>query len=122
MRPALDATPVGQWAVAGVASILQGRTVLRGSISVGGDMAKVKLPARANMVWRISEEKPLGEWVESGVPLASRPSRKDLPEVTSGSWVTSSYDLLNGTDVVEGDDTLPGELFDELFGAKPGKT
>ena len=32
-----------------------------------------------------------------------------------GSWVTSSYDLLDGSDVIEDPDTLPGDLFDELF-------
>ena len=33
--------------------------------------------------------------------------------VSSGTWVISSYDLLDGADVTE--DALPGELFDELF-------
>jgi hypothetical protein len=83
-------------------------------------MAKAKLPARAKMVWRISEEKPMGGWVDSGVPISPRSYQDDLPEVMRGSWVTSSYDLLNGTDIVEGDDTMPGELFDQLFGTKPG--
>ena len=80
-------------------------------------MAKVKLPKRANMVWRITDNKPLGEWVDSGVPVIPQPPAKDLPEVTYGSWVTSSYDLLHGTDVVEGD-TVPGELFDDIFKPK----
>lgn len=61
----------------------------------------------------------MGEWVDSGSTSPARPPRKDLPEVSYGSWVTSSYDLLNGTDIVEGDDTVPGELFDQLFGSKP---
>ena len=80
-------------------------------------MAKVKLPVRANLVWRISEERPMGEWVDSSEP---RLSKDDLPQVMRGSWVTSSHDLLNGTDIVEGDDTVPGELFDQLFGTEPG--
>jgi hypothetical protein len=41
-----------------------------------------------------------------------------LPEVSYGTWVTSSYDLLDGTDIKEDPDTLPGELFDELFAPK----
>ena len=32
------------------------------------------------------------------------------------SWRASSYDLLTGASVTEVDDTIPGELFDELFG------
>lgn len=72
------------------------------------------------VVWRISESVPMGEWVDTGAPLAPRAPRKDLPEVTYGSWVTSSYDLLDGVDVVEGTDTVPGDLLDELFA--PDKT
>jgi hypothetical protein len=79
-----------------------------------------KPPVPAKPVWRISEDVPMGEWVDSGSTSPPRPPRKDLPEVSYGSWVTSSYDLLNGTDIVEGDDTVPGELFDQLFGTKPG--
>ena len=72
------------------------------------------------MVWRISKEKPMGEWVDSGVPLSPRSSQEDVSELSHGSWVSSSHDLLNGTDIVEGDDTVPGELFDQLFGTESG--
>ena len=78
-----------------------------------------KPPVPAKPVWRISEEKPMGEWVDSAVPSPPRPSREGLPQSARGSWVASSYDLLHGTDIVEDDDTIPGELFDELFGTKP---
>ena len=74
------------------------------------------------MVWRISEANPMGGWVDSDAPISPRSSPDDLAEVMRGSWVTSSHDLLNGTDVVEGDDTVPGELFDELFGTKLGQS
>jgi hypothetical protein len=53
----------------------------------------------------------MGEWVSNVAPAAPKPS-EDLPD-SSGTWVMSSYDLLDGTDVTE--DALPGELFDELF-------
>ena len=79
-------------------------------------MGRVKMPASAKSVWRISDEAPMGEWVDSGTVTPVRPVKKDLPEVSYGSWVTSSYDLLHGTDVIESDDTVPGELFDEFFG------
>lgn len=69
------------------------------------------------LVWRISESAPGGEWVEkaSAAP-PTRGKKPDLPEVSDGSWVTSSFDLLSGSDVVEVSDTIPGDLFDELFG------
>jgi hypothetical protein len=74
-----------------------------------------KTTAPAKKVWRISESAPMGEWVKEVAPAAPQPS-KDLPDVSSGTWVTSSYDLLEGTDVTE--DALPAELFDDLFARK----
>jgi hypothetical protein len=71
-----------------------------------------KTTAPAKKVWRISESAPMGEWVNEVAP-ASKPS-KDLLEVSSGPWVRSSYDLLDGTDVTE--EALPGGLFNEMFG------
>lgn len=71
-------------------------------------------------VWRISKAAPKGEWVEViklTKPVTADPGQA-LPEVTYGSWVTSSYDLLDGTEVIEDDGTLPGELLDELFPPK----
>jgi hypothetical protein len=69
------------------------------------------------MVWRISESAPMGAWVVNVAPVIPKPSN-DLPEVSYGTWVTSSYDLLDGTDVIEDPDTLPGDLLDELFAPK----
>lgn len=75
----------------------------------------VKATPAAKKVWRISKSAPQGEWVD--VKPAPPPTLRndDLPEVSSGSWVISSYDLLAGSEVIEDPDTLPGELFDELF-------
>jgi hypothetical protein len=69
------------------------------------------------LVWRISERAPLGEWVDlNAEPEAVRPSPAELPEVTTkGGWLVSSFDLLNGTDVQEVEDTVPGDLLDEMF-------
>lgn len=72
-----------------------------------------KTVAPAKKVWRISEGAPMGEWVNEGAPVAPK-----LPEVSQGPWVRSSYDLLDGADVTEGPDTLPDDLFDELFPPK----
>lgn len=84
---------------------------------------KPQMPVKR--VWRISASAPMGEWVDNpAVPPKPAPmppkSVDPLPEVSYGSWVTSSYDLLDGTDVTEDPDTMPGELFDELFAPRPG--
>jgi hypothetical protein len=38
-------------------------------------------------------------------------------DFSTGSWVLSSFDLLQGTDITEDADanTIPADLFDELF-------
>jgi hypothetical protein len=82
---------------------------------------KPKAPAR---VWRISADEPLGEWVQSvpapapaavpSNPKALRPSQGD----SDGHWLMSSFDLLSGSEVTEDDETIPGELLDELFAPK----
>ncbi len=59
------------------------------------------------------------ERVDKDVPAMAKP-RSDLPEVSYGNWVTSSYDLLDGVDVTEDPDSVPEELFDELFEPKFG--
>lgn len=81
-------------------------------------MRMPKQPVPTKPIWRMSEDVPLGEWVDSGSTSPPRPPRTDLSQVAPASWVTSSYDLLNGTDIIE-DDTVPGELLDELFGTPP---
>jgi hypothetical protein len=80
-------------------------------------MFRPKPVAPPKKVWRMSESAPMGEWVAKTAPQViplSKPST-ELPEVSYGSWVTSSYDLLDGSEVIEDPDTLSGELFDELF-------
>lgn len=76
---------------------------------------KPTLPPK--LVWRISESAPMGEWVKPRAQVNDKPA-KGLPEVSYGTWVTSSYDLLDGSEVIEDPDTLPGDLFDELFAPK----
>jgi hypothetical protein len=66
----------------------------------------------------------MGAWVDIGAPVKPQPNKQspqpnnELPEVSYGNWVTSSYDLLDGVDVSDDPDTLPGELMDELFPPK----
>ena len=66
-------------------------------------------------VWRMTASVPMGEWVPAGSPVEP-PPQFDLPEVSDGNWVTSSYDLLDGLRVVETGDTISDPLMDELFG------
>jgi hypothetical protein len=76
--------------------------------------SKPNSTAPAKRVWRISASAPKGEWVTKVAPVAAKVDA-NLPEVSYGTWVTSSYDLLDGADVTEDAETIPGELFDELF-------
>ena len=76
----------------------------------------------AKLVWRISAAAPQGEWVDPSQPVAPPPPKLAEPEVSSGSWITSSFDLLSGTDVVEeGTDSLSPDLFEAMFRAPPAK-
>lgn len=87
---------------------------------------KSKEPPQQDWVWRISEASPLGEWVDRSAPpptiaLAkpAPPQLTDLPEVRTGGWLVSSYDLLSGTEIDDAEDSVPMELFDELFPPRP---
>jgi hypothetical protein len=85
-------------------------------------MATFKAPQpHRKRVWRISERAPMGEWVDPSRATEHVPP-SELPEVSSGGWVVSSFDLLHGTDIIEDGeaDTIPGELLDQLF-APPKK-
>ncbi len=73
-----------------------------------------------NWVWRSSQDAPAGEWIDRSAPPrppAARPTPiTKLPEVSTGGWLVSSFDLLSGTDVVDdGPNSVPSDLFDELF-------
>ena len=70
-------------------------------------------------VWRISQSAPLGEWVDLNAPPpprpVPRPQQGEHPEAAGGGWIMSSFDLLRGTEVDASGDTVPDDLFDELF-------
>jgi len=70
-------------------------------------------------VWRISQRAPLGEWVDRTAPPPPSPAPpQELPEVSTGGWIVSSFDLLRGAEVDASGDTVPDELFDQLFPPK----
>ena len=98
------------------------------------EVANIKLPAR-ELVHRLKPDRtirngdPRGHEVEvavkrqqerrarvpQGVVPAGQGEHKDRPEVSSGGWVMSSFELQHGAEVNENPDTVPDELFDELF-------
>ena len=76
-------------------------------------MARHKPPKPKPMVWRISDRAPLGEWVDPNLP-PERP--KKTPDEEPAGWRRSTYDLINGVDIDDNPNTVPDDLFDELFG------
>jgi len=74
----------------------------------------------------MTPEMPMGGFVGSGsaapaesnaeVESQTESSKKLLTLPRPPSWRASSYDLLTGSSVSEVEDTIPGDLFDELFG------
>ena len=65
-------------------------------------------------VWRVSEAAPLGEFVYPD-ELTARPPAIDGEPVDPG-WRMSSFELTHGLEVSETPaDTVPGDVFDELF-------
>lgn len=72
-------------------------------------------PKEVKLVWRMSADSPTGEYVNLNAPRRE-PRAKDQPEIFSGGWVESSFDLLSGTDVVENPQSVAPELLDELLG------
>ena len=72
-------------------------------------------------VWRMTSDSPLGMFVDFD-PTAPQPQGalgdvplKVLDPAPVSDWRVSSFDLLNGVEVRDHTDTIPGELFDRLF-------
>jgi len=80
-------------------------------------------PKPKKMVWRMTERAPKGEWVDPDLiaAAAAAPGSKDSPEVSSGGWVLSSFDLLSGTEISDSPGAVPDDLFDEMF-PPPGES
>ncbi len=69
------------------------------------------------LVWRITPEAPRGEYVAA---TAAPKARCEPANGDESGWVLSSFDLLTGLDVIEGDGLAPLHLFNEVF-TKPAK-
>ncbi|MET0335532.1 MAG: hypothetical protein ABW190_14770 [Rhizobacter sp.] len=82
-------------------------------------MARHKVFVKAKkMVWRISDHAPLGEWVDPNLPPPA-PPKPEHTDADDGVWRRSTYDLLKGVEVDDNPNTVPDDLFDELFGDPP---
>ena len=82
-------------------------------------------------VWRMTAEAPMGEILELLPEAEPKPSAKDWLTTSAASlddmrargpdpageanWQSSSYDLLTGLTVRDVTDTIPGNIFDEVF-------
>ncbi len=66
-------------------------------------------------VWRVTAAAPLGEYIDPDAVVAPpRPVPMTPPDP---GWLLSSFELADGLDSKDVTDTIPGELFDQLFGA-----
>ena len=69
--------------------------------------------ATRRRVWRVSEAAPLGEFV---YPDELQPKPVTAGEPVDPGWRLSSFELTHGLEVSEAAaDTVPGDVFDELF-------
>lgn len=65
------------------------------------------------LVWRITADAPLGEYVDPKVAAKAKKPAATSSEVRERSWLGSSLELLGGVRVSETPlDTLPGDLID----------
>jgi hypothetical protein len=95
-------------------------------------VSEAKKPAGPKRVWRMTAEMPAGGFVDSasGAPVSADPAATAAAFVPSRvltparvpSWHASSHDLLSGATASDVTDTIPGELFDELFKDGPPAT
>lgn len=82
-------------------------------------MAKAKKqPEVKKVIWRMSNNAPLGEYVHPTDDPApsSEPPEPATPPDPKSSWKLSSLELSDGLQVSEQPiDTLPDDLWDEFF-------
>ena len=89
------------------------------SCPISKTVVQAKRPQTTRRIWRMTPSAPLGELVDfdpteaagghAGGPL------KVLDPAPVVDWRGSSFDLLNGVEVRDHSNSIPGELFDRLF-------
>jgi hypothetical protein len=81
-------------------------------------------PPAPRRVWRITPDAPSGKYVDVDNVAKSTPTpppvRPEPADPTDIGWIQSSFDLSDGLDVLEDDDTVPAPLMDELFSKRSG--
>ena len=78
-------------------------------------------PPAKRRVWRITPDAPSGKYVDvdaAVAPIQAPVARSEATDPTDIGWIQSSFDLSDGLDVLEDDDTVPAPLMDELFAQK----
>jgi len=79
-----------------------------------------KKPNTPRRIWRVTAHAPNGEFVDFDPTTpetatgAEAPTRV-LDPAPVADWRGSSWDLLNGLEVRDHSDSIPGALFDKLF-------
>ena len=79
-----------------------------------------KKPSPPRRIWRVTAQAPNGEFVDfdptapDTVPGVEAPARV-LDPAPVVDWRGSSWDLLNGLEVRDHSDSIPGALFEKLF-------
>jgi hypothetical protein len=86
-------------------------------------MSRPKEPAvRPRKIWRMSADAPHGQIVDS-LPGALSPMLPDdaddeRRQPAQANWRASSHDLSTGLEISDFSDTLPNDLYDDLFSAE----
>jgi len=74
--------------------------------------------AQPRRFWRMTAEASQGEFVD-GLPgdlsRMTEGAEEAAPMRSHPNWMASSHDLLNGLEVRDFSDTLPNDLYDDLF-------
>lgn len=79
-----------------------------------------KKPSAVRRIWRVTAEAPGGEFVDIDLTEQAAEASADAPArvldpAPVADWRGSSWDLLNGLEVRDHSDTIPGALFDKIF-------
>ncbi len=79
-----------------------------------------KKPSVARRVWRVTPNAPQGEVVDFDPTAPESCAAADTPlrvldPAPVVDWRGSSWDLLNGLEVRDHSDSIPGALFERLF-------
>ena len=82
-------------------------------------MSRTKEPGvRPRKIWRMTADAPQGQIVDSLPGALSPLLHDDRRQRAQASWRASSHDLSTGLEISDFSDTLPNDLYDDLFSAE----